>query len=120
MKGETLMSIKARFRSERDIALITQEVEEKSVLTVENYVKWYTLYIIYPNGEVEEIDNLLKENKDNPLLEKVSDILNDGWYDHCIKPDTFKKIAEVLHLTYDTATIETVERRYQTDKLGRD
>jgi len=101
--------MKARFRSKRDIPLITQEVEDKPMLTVENYLKWYDLYVISTDGVVTPVRQL--EN------DEVEQELYSGWLDHCIRPKSFHKIAEILGARYDYATWESVERRFQTEYL---
>ena len=42
--------------SERGIPLVYYGVlNEKPILTVENYSKWYNLYYVYPDGEVSPV-----------------------------------------------------------------
>lgn len=34
---------------------VTRPLRDRAVLTVENYTKWYSLFLIHPNGAVEEV-----------------------------------------------------------------
>lgn len=104
------LSFKSRFRSDRDIPLITQDVGSKPMLTVENYIKWYELYVITPDGEVKDVYETSSE--------EIRNLIIDGWRDHCIDPQIFHKVATKLGATYDIATFESVCRRYQTDYLN--
>lgn len=103
------MSFKARFRSERDLPLVTQEVDNKPMITVENYFKWYDLYLIHTDGTVQTVN--VDTNKE------VADIMRYYWRDHYIEPNGFKKIAEKLGAVYDTASFESVCRRYELESL---
>jgi len=49
--------MKTRFYfSNRNLPLIYYgEPSEKPVITVENYLKWYDLYLVLPTGSVERI-----------------------------------------------------------------
>ena len=87
------------FVSERGIALITQ-TNETRMLTAEDYMKWYNLYIIETDGTVKGVED------DN-------EILFEGWYDHCVRPDTFKKLAESLNASYAEKTWKAVIDMYE-------
>lgn len=95
--------------SERGLPLITQWFEDEDdkinpVLTMENYVKWYSMYIIYPNGKVERVP---------PSLEDTC----DTWYDHAVYPSYFHLIAERFGCTYDNRTFALVCERFVEDVL---
>jgi len=47
-----------KYYSERDIELIYtgEPLEDSIIVTAEAYSKWYTMYKIHPNGEVEKYD----------------------------------------------------------------
>lgn len=110
------MRFKARFQSERGVPLVTQQTHDtKPMLTVENYDKWYDLYIITVDGYVEKTEVI-----ENELTSKARSLLFDGWSDHAFNPNHFKELAEEMNFNYDTATIESVERRWQTDHLNMD
>lgn len=97
------------FFSERGIPLITQCLEEadeglKPVLTMENYEKWYCMYIIYPNRKVEKV---------TPSLEDTC----DTWYDHAVYPSYFHLTATRLGCIYDNRTFALVCERFVEDVL---
>lgn len=98
--------------SERGIPLITQWFEDedevvKPILTMENYEKWYSMYIIYPNGIVEKVP---------PSLEDTC----DTWYDHAVYPEYFHGTAKRLGCTYDNRTFAMVCERFVEDVLDGD
>ncbi|MBD8523812.1 hypothetical protein [Lysinibacillus fusiformis] len=98
-----------KYFSERGIPLITQWLEDAGeeispVLTMENYEKWYCMYIIYPSGKVEKV---------TPSLEDTC----DTWYDHAVYPSYFHLIAERFGCTYDNRTFALVCERFVEDVL---
>lgn len=71
------------YLSDRQIPLVYNErPQDKPVLTVENYCKWYNLYLVMPNGEVEKLD----DDKIYHLIENACDTF---WSDHCINPEAY-------------------------------
>ncbi|AMO35323.1 hypothetical protein [Lysinibacillus sphaericus] len=100
--------------SERGIPLLSQYFEDvnenelmKPLLTMENYEKWYSMYIIYPDGKVEKFSSSTKENCDT-------------WYDHAVYPSYFHLIAKRLGCTYDNRTFALVCERFVEDVLDGD
>ncbi|PJZ17753.1 hypothetical protein CEW46_32635 [Bacillus cereus] len=69
------------------------------MLTVEDYCKWYDLFII-------DNDKVYPVSWDN-------DILLDYWRDHCIVPEGFRLLAQDLGCTYDEATWNAVVKMHQ-------
>lgn len=82
------------FWSKRDLPLFTAEVREdfeKPVLTLENYTKWYTFFLVYPNGKVEEIDY-------DEVTDAMDDVEELGFcakVDHVWNPLVMERIAQV-------------------------
>ncbi|GLI90468.1 hypothetical protein [Bacillus subtilis] len=70
-----------KYVSEDGVPLVSQYTREVPVLTVEDYDKWYDLYLIMPDGEVRTVGWDQKE-------------LQDGWRDHCIVPYNMHKLAQ--------------------------
>lgn len=87
------------FVSERGIPLITQETLGKRMLTAEDYIKWYDLYLIKEDGTVEVVG--------------WNEHFDEGWRDHCIVPESFKAMAEMLNATYDERTWKAVCDMYE-------
>jgi len=95
--------------SERGIPLITQWFEDdveafNPILTLENYEKWYSMYIIYPNGKVEQV---------SPSLDDTY----DTWMGHAVYPSYFHLVAKRLGCTYDNRTFALVCERFVEDVL---
>jgi hypothetical protein len=115
-KQGTLVQIigEPKYFSERGFPLITQDIidsnnEPQSMLTVENYDKWYTMHIIHSDGRVQSIYN------------NILDALNDlTWIDHAVVPYMFHKIADDLGLVYDNRTFAMVCERFVEDVLNND
>lgn len=100
-----------KYVSERNMPLVTQYIGDEELcahLTVENYMKWYSVYLIHANGIVEEIIEL-----EDP---------NHGSYykDHAFNPDSFHKTAVKLGARYDDRTFALVCERWVEDALDGD
>jgi hypothetical protein len=92
--------------SDRGIELVTQRAYT-SMLTVENYLKWYDLFVLHPNGKVETVS---WENE----------TLRDGWRDHCIEPRAFHLLTKELGLSYDNETMAAVIKMFVVNYLDWD
>ena len=103
------MTNRAQFRSGNDIALVTQELTNKPMLTVENSNDWYALYLINTDGKVEEIGQ-----DTNPISAELMWLY---WHENCIDPVGFKKVAKKLNADYDQATYDSVCRRFEQEHL---
>jgi hypothetical protein len=95
------------FYSERGFPLITQYTGSKAMLTVENYIKWYNLYIITEKGEVVPVDY-------EDIVESRGGLT---WVDHAISPEAFHLTAKSLGLEYDDMTFAIVCQRFVEDFL---
>lgn len=84
--------------SNRGIRLITQP-NGKRMLTAEDYMKWYDLFLIEPDGTVKTVG----WNK----------WFDEGWHDHCIVPHCFKEMAKMLDADFDEATWKAVCSMYK-------
>lgn len=104
-----------KYFSERNLPLVTQHLIDyddgdiRPMLTVENYEKWYQMYVIHPDGTVE------------PRFETLT---NDGdttaWIDHAVIPSAFHETAANLGYRYDNKTFAMVCERFVEDILDDD
>lgn len=69
-------------------------------LTVENYLKWYDIHVIYPDGRVEIVDH---------------DLLDDAWSDHNFKPWVCHRIAKQTGFEWHDESLEMIIGRYVTE-----
>ncbi|WP_227493032.1 hypothetical protein [Bacillus paranthracis] len=88
--------------SNRGIQLVTQ-THEKRMLTVEDYCKWYDLFLIEPDGTVQTVE--------------WNQHFDRGWRDHCIVPQSFKDMAKELGAAYDEDTWKKVCAMYEENCL---
>lgn len=100
--------------SERGIPLVYCGPAPKDVpvLTVENYCKWYTLYLIKPNGIVEAYYPNKKLEKE--CYEKF------GFYngDHNYQPSAVQYIADKEEFILHEEAIEMIIGRYEMEIKG--
>jgi len=111
--GGTLTPVyeKPKFLSTRGLPLITQNIDNLDggtlgILTMENYDKWYSMYIIHVDGSVEEIHEAI-----------INDVFGVTWIDHAISPRAFHETAINLGLEYDNHTFAMVCERFVEDIL---
>ena len=85
--------------SDRGIPLLyTNAPIDIPVLTVENYCKWYKLFLINPNGSVEIFNDF------------------DEWIDHCPIPTNLEKYCEEHNITIHDTALEVILGRYMIEK----
>lgn len=101
------------FTSNRNIKLITQEVNDKPMLTVENYMKWYDIFVIQINGEVVPVNEIT-------YLKDIEDHAGRTWYDHCPTPAYFHEVSKRIGAEYDNETFSAVCVRFVEDILDDD
>lgn len=89
--------------SERGHPLMHQEMVGVPVVTVENYEKWYSIYVIMPDGKVEAIPT-------NVVLEIMGD--NGWWIDHRWHPSLLLALAKHYNGEVPTTTLEVVAGRW--------
>lgn len=97
------------FISDRNIPLITQKTYDQPILTVENYEKWYSLFLIYPDGSVKAV----KTKVINATMKKHEDA---AWVDHCFHPILYKKLAEDNGWLIDPVVLEVITGRWVLEK----
>lgn len=95
--------------SERGNVLVEQRVLDIPLVTVENYEKWYSLYIIQPSGDVEKVDvGLISE-----LSDKSGKCL---WIDHAYHPHLLLLIAEHIKGEVPATSLEMVAGRWVLER----
>ncbi len=94
-----------RLVSDRGIELIEQRVLDVPLVTVENYEKWYNIFIIQPSGEVEKVTTSLIDD-----LNRKSNI--QLWIDHEYHPKLLQLIAEHVGGEVPSTTLEIVAGRW--------
>lgn len=97
------------FKSDRDIPLICQGVHNCPVITVENYIKWYTLYVIHPD---ERVESLCYPGFENHLDEPQGEM---GFHDHCPNPRAVCKMAERLGYDVDEVSLDAITGRWHIE-----
>jgi hypothetical protein len=91
------------FESDRGFPLVCQDAHPmKAILTVENYCKWYCLYLITSWGSVESVDF--------PV---------DGYCDHVPYPAAVARMAEEHDWIVDDQSMEIMVGRYVLEVLGK-
>ena len=83
------------------------------ILTVENYPKWYGLYLVCPNGSVEEIDfgvlcPLAEEKGANPYV------------DHVPNAQLIPELAESRGWILDPCSYEMMVGRWEAEIVAPD
>lgn len=79
------------------------------VLTVEQYIKWYNLWVVHPGGEVTAVD--FPYDLDLPDNECVVG-------DHCVNPRAFVLLANANEWYVDPVALEVVIGRWEMDYKG--
>ena len=84
------MSIRTYQSARGHLLLYVGEPSEKSIVTLENYTKWYNIQVILPDGNVGIVDPA--------FILKCADECPSGkrWIDHLYHPVLLEKIAEKL------------------------
>jgi hypothetical protein len=86
---------------------------ERGVVTVENYLKWYSLYVVQPGGNVVKLEDL-------PRAWEVSDILEHAathscFGDHVWHPGFVREWVQKLDLDLDERAFEMIAGRWATE-----
>ncbi len=103
------------YLSERNIPLFTQEVDafKRPIVTMENYCKWYGVYILHPDGSVEGVDPGLMadiQSQDNGCL----------FGDHNYHPRLLNKLAKRINGAVDSIALEVVTGRWVAEIMDGD
>ena len=87
------------------------EGRDVPVLTVENFAKWYGLYLVHPDGRVEEIDFGVLEDAARKL--GVS-----PYVDHVPRPEVVEATASARGWILDEASREVIVGRWRLEVKG--
>lgn len=95
--------------SERNISLVYSGPRPQyPIITVENYLKWYDVYLVHPSGEVSKIDLYLVERRLGG--ETV-------WADHVPNPKAINETARFFGWDIDPISYELIVGRWVTTIL---
>jgi hypothetical protein len=77
---------------------------EVPVVTMENYTKWYRIYMVMPDGSVEDVSALIDE-----VMAQYPDAMMS---DHCYHPRLLYRLAEMNKACVDERAIEVAAGRW--------
>lgn len=98
-----------RFVSPRGIELMWQTVGDTPTVTVENYMKWYNIFIINPDETVVAVDPA--------LIKELSDVAGFPLQvDHTFHPKLLLLIAERIGGEVPYTTLEIVAGRWVIER----
>lgn len=83
------------------------------VITAENYTKWYNLYIVMPDGSVQQVES-------GDILEIDDRKVGCLWVDHHFHPRLFYRLAEKLGGTIDERAVEVAAGRWMIEREDDD
>ena len=90
------------YYSDRNIPLVYHgDPPHAPLLTVENYLKWYSIHIIHPDGSVGVVEH--------------NELVDDAWADHNFKPWVCHQISQALGYEWHDESLEMVIGRYVTE-----
>ena len=93
----------------RDLVLVyRQKPLDKPVLTVEHYCKWYTLYLVMPDGTVKSVHDDFRDEYDDAVEHWGSTHMCD----HCYHPDFIPVLAHHLGAYVDSEAHEMIAGRW--------
>jgi hypothetical protein len=83
----------------------------KSVLTLENYTKWYRVQLVMPDGSVQDVES-------GKILEANDKISIHGWMDHLYHPKLLIQLAKDLDAWTDERALEAAGGRWLREHDG--
>ena len=91
------------YYSDRNIPLVYNGFlpRERAIITVENYLKWYKLYLLHPNGDVEAVDF--------PVMDGIA---GSPYIDHVPNPDHVAAWANLEGYTISDQSYEMMIGRW--------
>ncbi len=101
------MTIICKYVSDRNKPLLHQETYDKPVLTAENYEKWYDLFVIFPNGDVESLSDL-----GITTFDVAVDGVGTPRIDHNYHPLLLEQLAKDNNWYLDISTLEMAAGRW--------
>lgn len=100
------------YLSERGLPLLYVGAPlDKAVITLENYTKWYKIYMVLPDGRVD----VVRINE----LEEANDKLSiQGWVDHLFHPQLLIQLGKDLVAYVDERALECAGGRWMRENHG--
>lgn len=104
-----------RFKSERGHELLWQEPLDIPVVTLENYEKWYSIYVLHPDGTVEKVsvDDIFE------ALDRAAVGRGSVWVDHYYHPELLKEVARMYNGEVHQTTLELAMGRWVINVVNR-
>lgn len=94
------------FLSERDLPLMLTHLPKVPTLTVEQYLKWYKLYLVQPDGQVL------------PVEYDALDVAGlEGYVDHVPNPQNVIQLAQRMNWEIDDLALELIIGRWHWEVL---
>lgn len=98
-----------QYLSHRGLPLIyTREPQAVPVLTIENYLKWYRLELVMPDGSVKHVD---------PDEYPLPDFHDTEWYDHVPHPNYYQALIAKYGFSEDDVAYEAILGRFVAEVL---
>ena len=103
--------------SDRGIPLVCQSAGNIPVLTVENYCKWYDLYLVFPDGKVEAVQSddarcQVMQETDNECMARYRE---SAYGDHTFNPRAVCLLAIKLKAQLDMEAYEMIVGRWEIE-----
>jgi len=104
--------------SDRGIPLVyTGKTPKVAVVTCENYLKWYGLDVVCPDGVVRKLHDAHPDfNCIDQEVERAA--VNPCWCDHTFHPGYVREIAEKLGFAVDEQALEMIAGRWAIETLS--
>ena len=101
------------FKSDRGKPLICQEKGTKPIITVENYIKWYHIFVIWPDGNVTKASFDIIEQINNHSTKTLI-------CDHLFHPLLIEKYAEITDSLVDEVSLATITGRWMFEYYNKE
>lgn len=94
--------------TDRGFPLLWMGKSDEPVVTLENYEKWYSVYVVFPDNTIEKVDA--------GLLGELSD--GEFWFDHYFHPELLRRVAKYYKGFADNMAIEAATGRWCLEWRG--
>lgn len=99
------------YYSDRSNPLIATQVLDVPIVTLENYEKWYCIYLLHPDGTVTKVPLQIIEKVNNNPKRAL-------WVDHRYHPELLLRIAKEIGGVADLVTLEIAAGRWVMEADG--
>jgi hypothetical protein len=86
---------------------------EVPVVTLENYTKWYEIFLVMPDGSVQAVPSNIVSNIDDPKVGLL-------WVGHHFHPRLLYRLADYYNGCTDERAVETAAGRWMIEHLDSD